>query len=49
MALINYINYTVMSEIQNFTLLFILHYVFDMFVLLVYHFWHYIFAMFMII
>ena len=32
----------VMSEIQSFMLLLILHYVFDMFVLFVYYFWYHI-------
>ena len=32
----------VMYEIQSFMLLLIQHYVFDMFVLFVYYFWHYI-------
>ena len=40
--------YTVMSVIQSFMLLFILHYVFDMFELFVYYFWHYKFDVFMI-
>ena len=37
-----------MSVIQSYMLLFILHYVFDMFELLVYYFLHYKFDVFMI-
>ena len=33
----------VMSEIQSFMLLLILHYLFDIFVLFVNNFWHYIY------